>query len=85
MTVLERSIAIPASALAMKKDFDASLRQTFKTILLKMHQDPKGLKVLEGFGAKRFIETTDADYQPLYREAREIKLDFATYDVRDDL
>ena len=84
LSVLARSFEVPDNALAMRADFDESLQEKFKSTLLNMHQDPEGIKVLKIFGAARFIETTDADYEPIYRAAREIKLNLATYDFRNN-
>jgi ABC-type phosphate/phosphonate transport system substrate-binding protein len=53
-------------------------------VLLDMHNDSEGRAVLEVFGALKFIATSDADYQPIYRYAREIGLDLATYDYRNE-
>jgi hypothetical protein len=36
--------------------------------------------VLHGFGARRFIETTDNDYLSIYKYTKETNLDLATYD-----
>ena len=44
-----------------------------------MEEDPEGRKVLERFGARRFIETTDSDYDPVLKYARRINLDLTTY------
>ena len=84
LVVLEESFKVPENALALKNDLDGSLREKFKSALLNMDKDPSGIKVLKIFGARRFIETTEADYQPLYRSAHEIGLDLATYDYLND-
>jgi phosphonate transport system substrate-binding protein len=84
LTVLDQSFEVPENALALRQDLDGALREKFKTVLLNMHRDPQGIKVLEIFGAKRFVETTESDYQPIYRSAQEIQLDLATYDYRNE-
>ncbi len=84
LIVLEESFKVPENALALRNDLDGSLRQKFKAALLDMDKDPAGIKVLKIFGARRFIETTEADYQPIYRTAKEIQLDLTTYDYRND-
>jgi len=53
---------VPENALALRKDIDPSLRSRLKEILLSMHLDPDGIKVLERFGAQRFIETRNEEY-----------------------
>ena len=69
LVVLERSPDVPENALALRKDIDASVRDLLKDALLKMHLDPDGKKVLERFGALKFIETTNKDYD-VVREIR---------------
>ncbi len=84
LTVLDQSFEVPENALALRQDLDGALREKFKTVLLNMHLDPQGIKVLATFGAKRFVETTEEDYRPIYRSAEEIQLELATYDYRND-
>jgi phosphonate transport system substrate-binding protein len=81
---LARSPEVPENALALSREIDASLRDRVKQLLLSMDADPEGRSVLARFGALRFIETTDADYEPVFRYAREVGLDLATYDYRND-
>jgi len=42
--------------------------------LLKMHLDPDGKKVLEQFGAKRFIETRNEEYDIIVKYAGDLHL-----------
>jgi ABC-type phosphate/phosphonate transport system substrate-binding protein len=48
--------------------------------MLNMDRDLEGQKVLKQFGASKFIETTDEDYEPVYKYARKINLDLRTFD-----
>ncbi len=84
LTVLDESFKVPENALALRHDLDGHLLEKLKSALLDIDRDPSGIEVLKIFGAKRFIETTEADYQPIYRAAQEIRLDLATYDYRND-
>ena len=45
-----------------------------------MHNDPAGKNILIKFGARRFIETTDKDYGPVFKYARDIGLNLSVYD-----
>jgi hypothetical protein len=45
-----------------------------------MAKDPEGQRVLEGFGAERFIETNNEDYTPVFEYSESVGLDLATYD-----
>lgn len=80
LVVLERSPDVPENGLAFRKDIDPSVRRRIAGALLAMDRDPDGVRVLHGFGASKFIETTDEDYAPVFRYAKEIRLDLATYD-----
>jgi phosphonate transport system substrate-binding protein len=84
LIVLEESFKVPENALALRNDLDDHLLKKFKSALLEMDRDPAGIEVLKIFGAKRFIETTEADYQPIYRTAQEIQLNLTAYDYRND-
>jgi phosphonate transport system substrate-binding protein len=80
LVVLERSPDVPENGLALKNDIEETLRERFRVALLAMHDEPEGKKILERFGAIKFIPTTDRDYDPVYRYAREIHLDLSKYD-----
>lgn len=84
LLVLERSPAVPENGLALRPDIDARLRERVKTVLLDMHRDPVGQRVLAGFGAAKFVETRDEDYDPVYQYARECHLDLGSYDYSNE-
>jgi len=84
LVVLERSPNVPENGLAIRKDLDEDMKKNLTKVLLDMHNDPEGRAVLKAFGARKFIATSDADYQPVYSYAREIGLDLATYDYRNE-
>jgi ABC-type phosphate/phosphonate transport system substrate-binding protein len=75
---------VPENALALRKDIDASVRDLLKDALLKMNLDPDGKKVLERFGALKFIETTNKDYDVVRKYAEDIHLDLATYEYMNN-
>ncbi len=80
LIVLERSPAVPENGLAVRKDLDVTLKIKLKQVLLDMYKDPEGQNVLEQFGARRFIETTDEDYKAVYEYARQVGIDLQTFD-----
>ena len=84
LVVLERSPDVPENALALRKDIDASVRDLLKDALLKMNLDPDGKKVLERFGALKFIETTNKEYDVVRKYAEDIHLDLATYEYMNN-
>jgi len=84
LMVLVRSPDVPENALAVRKDLDESLKKRLKESLLQMKDDTLGKNVLEEFGARRFIETTDPDYQSVFDYAAEVGLDLCTYDYMNN-
>jgi phosphonate transport system substrate-binding protein len=84
MVVLEKSPDVPENGLAVRKDLDDSLKRKLKGALLDMHDDPEGAGVLKNFGARRFIETTDKDYEPVLKYAKESGLNLSTYDYMNE-
>ncbi len=80
LDILERSAEVPESGLAVRKGLDVTLKKKLKQVLLDMYKDPEGQNVLEQFGARRFIETTDHDYKAVYEYARELGIDVQTFD-----
>ena len=54
-----------------------------KDALLNLDKDAEGTKVLAQFGALKFIETTAADYQPVFNMARAAGIDILKYRYRN--
>ncbi len=84
LTILERSPDVPENGLAVRKDLDDSLKKKFQEKLITMNNDPEGVTILKEFGASRFIETNDGDYQPVYRYAQKIDLNLTRYDYMNE-
>jgi len=84
LVIIARSPEVPENALALRRDIDGELKKKIRDGLLGMNQDPEGREILKEFGAARFIETTDNDYEPVYRYARDAHIDLATYDYVND-
>jgi phosphonate transport system substrate-binding protein len=80
LVILERSPEVPENSLALRRDIGDEVKKRLKEALLNMHNDPGGKAVLNAFGARRFIPTTDDDFGPVHRYAKEIHLDLSTYD-----
>ena len=80
LVILQRSPEVPENSLALRKDIGDEVKDKLKEALLNMHNDPEGKTVLADFGAQRFIRTTDADFGPVQRYAKEIHLDLSSYD-----
>ncbi len=82
--ILARSPDVPENGLALRMDLDDLLKKQIRETLLGMHEDPLGKEILRQFGAIRFIETTNEDYEPVFAYARQIGLDLSTYDYKND-
>ncbi|KPJ99317.1 MAG: hypothetical protein AMK71_09945 [Nitrospira bacterium SG8_35_4] len=80
LVILKRSPDVPQNGLALKQDVDSNVRNSIKNVLLTMQNDPEGSNVLKDFGAKRFIETADNDYNGVYKYIHEIGLQLKTYE-----
>lgn len=72
LQVLTESPPMPENGLAVRHDLDPVLKKQLKETLLGMHKSGKGKLVLAQFGAAKFIETQDGDYQAVYQLAREV-------------
>ena len=81
LVVLERSPDVPENAIALRKDIDGSLRRSLLNAFLNMHLDPEGREVLEKFGAQRFIETKDEEYDIVRSYADHLHLNLETYEM----
>ncbi len=84
LLILERSPDVPENGLAVRHDLDDTTKNKLKEILLNMGDDPDGKIILKKFGARRFIVTTDKDYEAVFKYARKINLDLATYDYMNE-
>ncbi len=84
LQILTTSPEVPANSLAVRKDLDSSVKIKLKNALLQMDQDEQGRQILQKFGAKKFIETNEKDYEPVFTYADNVKLDLHKYDYRNN-
>lgn len=84
LIILKRSPDVPSNCIAVRKDLDVSVKIKLKETLLNLHKDPDGINVLRSLDARRFIETTDDDYNGVYKYIKETNINFATYDYMND-
>ena len=80
LLILANSPRVPSNALCVLEKLDEQSKGQIKELLLNLHQDPEGLEILKILGAKRFVETSSEDYQPVYSLAKEAGLDLNNYD-----
>jgi phosphonate transport system substrate-binding protein len=84
LAIITKSPDVPENGLAVRKDLDESIKMKLKESLLTMHEDPEGMRILTEFGARKFIVTTDHDYEAVFDYAEAIHLDLSTYDYLND-
>ncbi|MBI4650078.1 phosphate/phosphite/phosphonate ABC transporter substrate-binding protein [Candidatus Desantisbacteria bacterium] len=83
LTVLAESRAVPDNGIAVREDIPEKLREKIKNILLNMDQNTEGKTILHEFGAVKFIENKDIDYNPVREMIEPLNIDLKTYDVGD--
>jgi len=84
LLILARSPEVPENGLAVRGDIDDSIKNVLRAALIDMHKDPAGREVLEAFGARCFIATSDGDYKPVFDYARAARIDLVRYDYLND-
>ncbi|MBE0568887.1 MAG: phosphate/phosphite/phosphonate ABC transporter substrate-binding protein [Deltaproteobacteria bacterium] len=82
--VLAVTPEVPENGLAVRSSISKELTSKIKEALLAMDRDPEGRRILDDFGARRFVETTDKDYEIVYRYARKAGIDPATLGCLDE-
>ena len=83
LEIIERSPDVPENGLSVRKDLDRAIKEKLKQGLLAMDKTMEGQKILKEFGARKFIETRDEDYEPVYKYVRELNIDPQTYDMSE--
>ena len=81
--VLATSLQVPANALAVRRGLSNSFKIKLRNILLQMDQDEQGRRILDEFGARKFVTTTPKDYDPVFTYADDILLDLSKYDYKN--
>ncbi|MBI5639785.1 MAG: phosphate/phosphite/phosphonate ABC transporter substrate-binding protein [Nitrospirae bacterium] len=84
LVIIAESAKVPQNGLCIRKGLDKTLKKNLKDALLNLDKDPQGKKVLERFGAIRFIETTVSDYKPVFDMANRAGIDIRRYDYRNE-
>jgi len=80
LIILAESPKVPENGLAVRNDLKPDIKKGIKETLLNMDRDEEGKRVLSRFGAQRFIETTERDYEPVFRVVDRAGIDIKTYD-----
>ncbi|MGE5301140.1 MAG: phosphate/phosphite/phosphonate ABC transporter substrate-binding protein [Acidobacteriota bacterium] len=84
LVILAESAKVPSNGLCVRKGLDKNIQKKLKEALLNIDKDPEGKIVLEKFGGIKFIETTVADYKPVFDIARKAGIDIKKYIYRNE-
>ena len=79
LEILVSSPRVPSNGLCVRPGIDEQYKTKLKDLLLNLHHNPQGLRVLEKLGAKRFVDTSREDYQPVLDMAAEASIDMKNY------
>ena len=80
LVILKSSPRVPSNGLSVRASLPEKQKKQLKNLLLNLHQDKKGIEVLEKLGAQRFVATDKKDYQPVIDLASEAGIDLEKYD-----
>jgi phosphonate transport system substrate-binding protein len=84
LVILAESAKVPSNGLCVRRGLDKNLQKKLKEALLTIDKDPEGKVVLEKFGGIKFIETTVADYNPVFDIAKKAGIDIKKYVYRNE-
>ncbi|MDA8104714.1 MAG: phosphate/phosphite/phosphonate ABC transporter substrate-binding protein [Nitrospiraceae bacterium] len=84
LVILAESAKVPSNGLCVRKGLDKNIQKKLKEALLNIDKDPEGKVVLQKFGGIKFIETTVADYNPVFDIARKAGIDIKKYVYRNE-
>jgi phosphonate transport system substrate-binding protein len=84
LVILARSPNVPENGLCVRGDLEGPLKTSLREALLNMEGDPEAAEALLALGARRFIETAEADYASVFEYAEKIGLELETYDYMND-
>ena len=84
LLILASSPPVPSNGLCVRHDLEADLREALRRALLDLQGDAEGAKVLQQFGALKFIPTTAGDYAPVVQMARKAGIDLKKYQYRNE-
>jgi phosphonate transport system substrate-binding protein len=63
--VIHQSPEYPFTPFVVRKSLDPGIKAKVRQILIEMHQDPRGKKILDEMFIQRFVILEDKDYDPI--------------------
>ena len=82
LIILTSSPKVPSNTFCVSQKFDRQYQEQLKDLLLNLRGDQRGREVLKQLGAKRFVETSREQYQPVFDLAKEAGIDLGKYDFQ---
>ncbi|MHB8881956.1 MAG: phosphate/phosphite/phosphonate ABC transporter substrate-binding protein [Thermodesulfovibrionales bacterium] len=83
LAIIGQSPDFPSNALCLRKDLDPSIHKRIRDVLLGMHTDPDGRKILSDLEAVKFVPSTMEDYKPVFDVAKKAGLDINNINKRN--
>ena len=80
LVILASSPRVPSNGLCVREGLPEQYKTQLKNLLLDLHQDEKGIFVLQKLGAESFVATGKEDYQPVLDLAAEAGINLKNYD-----
>jgi phosphonate transport system substrate-binding protein len=84
LVILAESVKVPSNGLCVRKGLDRDIKKNLKEALLDIDKNPEGKAVLQKFGALKFIETTVADYKPVFDLSNKAGIDIKRYNWNNE-
>lgn len=82
MQVIAESPEVPSNGLAVRQDLNPAIKLRLKTLLLTMDETPAGQEVLRNFGARKFVKTTNEEYDILNTMVKRLGIDLQEYSYK---
>lgn len=80
IVILAKSTKVPSNGLCVRKGIEEKLRNKLEQILLNLDRNPEGREVLKTLKALKFIDTSVADYRPVFEMARKAGIYLEKFD-----
>lgn len=79
MADLHKSPPFTTDGFVVKIDMEPTLKKRLKHLFLGLDKNDEGREILDNLGFKRFIETGNKDYEPLFQLMEKWGIDLETY------
>ncbi len=84
LMIIGASGVVPQNCLAVRSDLDPDIKKALVKVLVEMEKNEEGRDALRRFGARGFIETSDKDFEYLYKITSQVGINLKTYHYRNE-